>query len=95
MVLSKWLCGDFDVLILDEPTKGIDVMAKRDIYKLISDIAEEGKAVLFFSSYLPELLDFCDRILVMSDGEVIGEFPAGGADAKEVITHAMLGGKSK
>ena len=95
VVLSKWLCGDFDVLILDEPTKGIDVMAKRDIYRLISDIAEEGKAVLFFSSYLPELLDFCDRILVMSDGEVVGEFPAGGADAKEVITHAMLGGKSK
>lgn len=95
VVLSKWLCGDFDVLILDEPTKGIDVMAKRDIYKLISDIAEQGKSVLFFSSYLPELLDFCDRILVMSDGEVAGEYPSSGSDAKEVITHAMLGGKSK
>lgn len=95
VVLSKWLCGDFDVLILDEPTKGIDVMAKRDIYKLISDIAEQGKSVLFFSSYLPELLDFCDRILVMSDGEVVGEYPSSGPDAKEVITHAMLGGKTK
>lgn len=95
VVLSKWLCGDFDILILDEPTKGIDVMAKRDIYKLISNIAEQGKSVLFFSSYLPELLDFCDRILVMSDGEVVGEYPSSGPDAKEVITHAMLGGKSK
>lgn len=95
VVLSKWLCGDFDILILDEPTKGIDVMAKRDIYKLISNIAEQGKSVLFFSSYLPELLDFCDRILVMSDGEVVGEYPSSGSDAKEVITHAMLGGKSK
>lgn len=95
VVLSKWLCGDFDVLILDEPTKGIDVMAKRDIYKLISAIAEQGKSVLFFSSYLPELLDFCDRILVMSDGEVVGEYSSSGPDAKEVITHAMLGGKTK
>lgn len=95
VVLSKWLCGDFDILILDEPTKGIDVMAKRDIYHLISEIASEGKAVLFFSSYLPELLDFCDRILVMSDGEVVGEYPSGGPNAKEIITHAMLGGKAK
>lgn len=95
VVLSKWLCGDFDILILDEPTKGIDVMAKRDIYKLISSLAESGKSILFFSSYLPELLDFCDRILVMNDGRVSGEYPASGPDIKETITHAMLGGKAK
>lgn len=95
VVLSKWLSGEFDILILDEPTKGIDIMAKRDIYKLINSIAESGKAVLFFSSYLPELLNFCDRILVVSDGKVVGEFPSTGPDAQEKITHAMLGGKSE
>ncbi len=93
VVLSKWLTGDFEILILDEPTKGIDVMAKRDIYKLVNDLAESGKAVLFFSSYLPELLNFCDRILVLNDGAVVGEFPSTGEDAEINITHAMLGGK--
>lgn len=93
VVLSKWLSGDFDILILDEPTKGIDIMAKRDIYKLIHDIALQGKAVLFMSSYLPELLNFCDRILVMNDGAIVGEYASSGPDAKEKITHAMLGGK--
>ncbi len=95
MVLSKWLTGDFEILILDEPTKGIDIMAKRDIYKLVNDLAEQGKAVLFLSSYLPELLNFCDRILVLNDGAVVGEFPSTGEDAEINITHAMLGGKVK
>ena len=95
VVLSKWLSGDFDVLILDEPTKGIDIKAKRDIYKLIHDIAIQGKAVLFMSSYLPEMLNFCDRILVVNNGAMAGEFPSTGSDIKETITHAMLGGKKK
>ena len=68
-------------------------MAKRDIYKLIHEIALQGKAVLFMSSYLPELLNFCDRILVVNDGAMAGEFASTGPDAKEKITHAMLGGK--
>lgn len=93
VVLSKWLSGEFDILILDEPTKGIDIMAKRDIYKLINSIVEESKSVLFMSSYLPELLNLCDRILVVNDGAVVGEFTSFGTDAKENITHAMLGGK--
>lgn len=95
VVLSKWLSGEFDILILDEPTKGIDIMAKRDIYKLINSLAENGKAVLFLSSYLPEMLNFCDRILVISDGAIVGEFPSSGEKAMENITHAMLGGKAK
>ena len=93
VVLSKWLCGEFDILILDEPTKGIDIMAKRDIYALINKIVESGKSVLFMSSYLPELLNICDRILVVHDGSVVGEFTSFGEDAKEKITHVMLGGK--
>ncbi len=94
-MLSKWLTGEFDILILDEPTKGIDIMAKRDIYKLINSIVEEGKSVLFMSSYLPELLNLCDRILVVNDGAVVGEFSSFGPDAKETITHTMLGGKTE
>lgn len=93
VVLSKWLSGEFEILILDEPTKGIDIMAKRDIYKLINDIVEQGKSVLFMSSYLPELLNICDRILVINEGEIAGEFTSFGEDDKEKITHVMLGGK--
>lgn len=92
VVLSKWLSGNFDVFILDEPTKGIDIMTKRDIYKLIHEIALDGKGVLFLSSYLPELLNFCDRIIVVKDGAMVAEFPSTGPNAKETITHAMLGG---
>ena len=86
---------DNEILIMDEPTKGIDVMAKRDIYKLVNDLAEQGKAVLFLSSYLPEMLNFCDRIIVLNDGAVVGEFPSTGEEAEINITHAMLGGKVK
>lgn len=93
VVLSKWLSGDFNILLLDEPTKGIDVNAKRDIYKLIHDLALKGKGILFMSSYLPELLNFCDRILVINDGSIVGEYPSSGPKIKETIAHAMLGGK--
>jgi len=94
VVLSKWLSGDFSILMLDEPTKGIDVNAKRDIYKLIHELSLQGKGILFMSSYLPELLNFCDRILVINDGSIVGEYPSSGPQIKETITHAMLGGKT-
>lgn len=93
VVLSKWLVGDFDILILDEPTKGIDIMAKRDIYQLINDTVSEGRSVLFMSSYLPELLNLCDRILVINEGVIVGEFQSPGEKDKEEITRVMLGGK--
>jgi ABC-type sugar transport system ATPase subunit len=80
--------------MLDEPTKGIDVNAKRDIYKLIHELSLQGKGILFMSSYLPELLNFCDRILVINDGSIVGEYPSSGPQIKETITHAMLGGKT-
>lgn len=95
VVLSKWLTGTFQILILDEPTKGIDIMAKRDIYKLINSLAEQGKSILFISSYLPELLNLCDRILVANNGKIVGEYSTFESDAKEKITHAMLGGKTE
>jgi len=93
VVLSRWLNGDFQVGLFDEPTKGIDVKAKEDIYALVDRLARGGKSILFFSSYLPELLTICDRILVVHGGRIVGEFDPKSENAKESIMHAMLGGK--
>jgi putative multiple sugar transport system ATP-binding protein len=73
VVLSKWILTDPDVLILDEPTRGIDVGAKYEIYSIINRLADDGKAVLVISSELPELLGLCDRIYALSRGRVTGE----------------------
>ena len=75
VVLSKWIYADPDVLILDEPTRGIDVGAKYEIYTIINRLADAGKAVLFISSELPELLGMCDRIYAMSAGRITGVVP--------------------
>ncbi|MCM3161437.1 sugar ABC transporter ATP-binding protein [Metabacillus litoralis] len=74
IVVAKWKGTDIEILLLDEPTAGIDVGARRDIYKVSRLLAKEGKCVLYSSSYLPELLEVCDRILVLSEGEITGEF---------------------
>ncbi|MFB4329833.1 MULTISPECIES: multiple monosaccharide ABC transporter ATP-binding protein [Paenibacillus] len=73
VVLSKWIYAGPDILILDEPTRGIDVGAKYEIYAIINQLADEGKAVLVISSELPEILGICDRIYVMSAGRITGE----------------------
>ena len=73
MVLAKWLQRQAGVLIFDEPTRGIDVGAKYEIYQLINDLAGEGKAIVMISSDLPEVLGMSDRILVMHAGRVTGE----------------------
>ncbi|MBW8349795.1 ATP-binding cassette domain-containing protein [Bacillus sp. IITD106] len=73
VVLSKWIFSEPDVLILDEPTRGIDVGAKYEIYSIINQLANEGKGILLISSELPEILGMCDRIYVMSEGEFTGE----------------------
>src|SRR4051812_37082580 len=73
VVLSKWIFADPDVLILDEPTRGIDVGAKYEIYTIINSLAAQGKAVLVISSELPELLGLCDRIYALSAGRITGE----------------------
>ncbi|GAB6109129.1 sugar ABC transporter ATP-binding protein [Fusibacter bizertensis] len=72
VMLAKWLITDPDVFIVDEPTRGIDVGAKHEIYKLISDLVTEGKSVIIVSSELPELIGMCDRIYVMAKGEIMG-----------------------
>ncbi|WP_127132085.1 multiple monosaccharide ABC transporter ATP-binding protein [Georgenia sp. SYP-B2076] len=88
VVLSKWIFTDPDVLILDEPTRGIDVGAKYEIYQIINALADAGKAVLVISSELPELLGICDRIYAMSQGRITGEVPRAEA-SQERLMHFM------
>lgn len=73
VVIAKWLMADSDILIMDEPTRGIDVGAKRDIYLLLGNLVRQGKAVIMISSEIPELMGICDRIMVMCEGNYSGE----------------------
>jgi putative multiple sugar transport system ATP-binding protein len=92
VVLSKWILTEPDVLILDEPTRGIDVGAKYEIYTIINRLADEGKAVLVISSELPELLGLCDRVYALCEGRITGELPR--ADAtQERLMHLMTKGQ--
>jgi putative multiple sugar transport system ATP-binding protein len=89
VVLSKWLFSGPDILILDEPTRGIDVGAKYEIYGLINRLAEEGKAVVVISSEMPELLGISDRIYVMNDGKFVAEMPAREASQEKIMRAIM------
>ena len=89
VVLSKWLMTDPKVLILDEPTRGIDVGAKYEIYSIINRLAEGGKGVVVISSEMPELLGICDRICVMNDGAFVGEFAAPDATQEKIMRAIM------
>jgi putative multiple sugar transport system ATP-binding protein len=89
VVLSKWLFAAPEILILDEPTRGIDVGAKYEIYTIINRLASEGKGIIFVSSELPEILGICDRIYVMRDGKIVGEMPASEASQEKVMKYIM------
>ncbi len=89
VVLSKWLFAGPDVLILDEPTRGIDVGAKYEIHSLINNLAEAGKAIIVISSEMPELLGVTDRIYVMNEGSIVAEMAAKDA-SQEKIMHAIM-----
>ena len=86
VVLSKWLFAGPDVLILDEPTRGIDVGAKFEIYTIINELSAEGKGVLMISSEMPELLGMCDRIHVMNEGRFVGELSAEEASQERIMS---------
>ncbi|GGE50988.1 multiple monosaccharide ABC transporter ATP-binding protein [Actibacterium pelagium] len=86
VVLSKWLFAQPDVLILDEPTRGIDVGAKFEIYGIINDLSAQGKGVLMISSEMPELLGMCDRIYVMNEGALVGELTAEEASQERIMS---------
>ena len=85
VILGRWLLTEPEVLLLDEPTRGIDVGAKYEIYQLIIELAAKGKSVIMVSSEMPELLGICDRILVMSGGRLAGEVTLDGEDKQEEI----------
>jgi putative multiple sugar transport system ATP-binding protein len=86
VVLSKWLFSEPDVLILDEPTRGIDVGAKFEIYGIINDLSAQGKGVVMISSEMPELLGMCDRIYVMCEGAFVGELSAAEASQERIMS---------
>ena len=85
VLLSKWMFADADVLILDEPTRGIDVGAKYEIYCIMNDLVAQGKSVIMISSELPEILGMCDRIYVMNEGKIVWEVNAGDATQENIM----------
>ena len=88
VVLAKWLTADTDVLIFDEPTRGIDVGAKSEIYRLLNDLAKQGKSIIMISSELPEILRMSHRILVMCEGRITGELSSAEATQERIMTLA-------
>ena len=92
VVLSKWLFSNPEVLILDEPTRGIDVGAKYEIYTIIAQLANEGKCVIMISSEMPELLGMCDRICVLNEGSFVAEFTAAEATQEKIMRSIVTSG---
>jgi rhamnose transport system ATP-binding protein len=93
-VLAKWLATEPDLLIVDEPTRGIDVATKAEVHRLVNQAASEGKAVLMISSELPEVLGMADRIIVMREGRQVAEFSRKEATQEKIIAAATTGKKS-
>ena len=90
IIIAKWLCKNTDVLIFDEPTRGIDVGAKYEIYELMYELVRQGKSIIMISSELPEILGLCDRILVMRGGRITGELARHDASQEAIMKYAAL-----
>jgi putative multiple sugar transport system ATP-binding protein len=95
VLFSKWIFSQPEILILDEPTRGVDVGAKYEIYTIINDLASNGKSVLMISSELPELLGMCDRIYVMNRGMIVGEINAADATQENIMHFIMESNKAE
>ena len=95
VVLAKWLASESEVFILDEPTNGIDVGAKEEIYELINELASRKNAILFISSYIPELMSICDRILVMREGTIVGEVKRKDFSEERILSLAIKNKNNK
>ncbi|ROR30374.1 monosaccharide ABC transporter ATP-binding protein (CUT2 family) [Mobilisporobacter senegalensis] len=95
VLLSKWMFADPDILILDEPTRGIDVGAKYEIYCIINNLVAEGKSVIMISSELPEVLGMCDRIYIMNEGKIAGELSGEEASQELIMTYILKSGKGE
>lgn len=91
VVFSKWLCADARIYIFDEPTRGIDVGAKSEMYKIINDLAAKGAAIIVISSELPEILGICDRVVAMHEGRVSGEIATRDATQEKIMALALGG----
>jgi ABC-type sugar transport system ATPase subunit len=91
IVLGKWLAGRPEIIILDEPTRGIDVGAKSEIYRIIQNLADEGVAVIVLSAEFKEVNGVCDRIMILRKGEMIEEFMKENASTEKILS-AALGG---
>jgi D-xylose transport system ATP-binding protein len=89
LILGRWLARSPQVLVLDEPTRGIDVGAKVEVFRLFNRLTRDGLGVLFISSELEEILGMSDRVIVMTGGRIVGEWPRAEADEKTVLQHAM------
>jgi D-allose transport system ATP-binding protein len=88
VIIGKWLCADAEVILFDEPTRGIDVGSKSEIYKIMRQLVDEGKGVIMVSSELPELLSVCDRILVFRKGEISARLTSAEATEEKIILAA-------
>ena len=93
VLLGKWLFADPEILILDEPTRGIDVGAKYEIYCIINKMVAEGKSVILISSEMPEVLGMSDRIYVMNEGRMVAEMDAKDADQEKIMACIINSGK--
>jgi inositol transport system ATP-binding protein len=91
IVIAKWLLGDLKLIILDEPTRGIDVGSKSEIHKLMTEFARQGLAILMISSELPEVLGMSDRVVVIAEGRVAGELARAEANQESVMRLATGG----
>ena len=94
VVLAKWLLNEPEIIILDEPTRGIDIGAKAEIYRIIGQLAEQGKTILMVSSELPEILGLCDRVIVLHHGRISGEFERSQFNQERILKAAMGNGGS-
>lgn len=90
IIIARWVCKDTDILIFDEPTRGIDVAYKLEIYELMNRLVAKGKSIIMISSELPEVLGMCDRILVMRSGRITGELSAKEATQEKIMQYATL-----
>jgi ribose transport system ATP-binding protein len=88
--VGKWLVADTEILVFDEPTRGIDVGAKSEIYRLLNELAKQGKAIIMISSELPEILRMSHRIVVMCEGRITGELAAREATQEKIMRYATM-----
>ena len=95
VLVGKWIFAQPDILLLDEPTRGVDVGAKYEIYQIINSLAAQGKSILLISSELPEILGMCDRVYVMNEGKLIAELPIAEASQEVIMGHIMKASKGE